>query len=296
MMVVVTEFVANLNADKIYMDLTYLADPILKKFWLTIQNQGLSTLYFKIINNIPNWTLDTPADGKLGSVATGVTTTFTSIITRANPGAETTDSGSLKIEAYTDSGYTNKIGDATLDVTVYIEDLENWTDVAKSDFDDGTAQGWTLDNLTISSDLSVEVSGYSASGSISRTNTKGITSKTCSASKSLTLPDRNKVRVAFFMAFREVGNHSYAREQVLNLDVRVDGKNLDIPFLIKEVSGSKTESLGWIKLTADLTSYKGQMLPLKITFVLVAQLVESASGASATSYGWIDRIVVAGKD
>jgi hypothetical protein len=275
-MVVGAEFIANLNADKIYIDLTYLSDPITHKFWLTIQNQSLSTLYFKIISNITNWSLDTPADGKLGATGSGATSTETITITRANPGSETTDSGSLKIEAYTDSGYTNKIGEATLSVTVYIEDLENWTDVTKSDFDDGTAQGWTLSNLTINNAYSVEAGGYSAV----RISATGGTATTY-LSKSVSLPNRNKVRIAFFLAGK--GTYSYA---IHDIAVYVDGtKVFDIPFSISAAG----VQIGWIKFIADLSAYKGETKTLKVEAKIYTQ-------AGVVSFIAFDRIVVAGKD
>ena len=286
-MVVGTIFQANLNADKIYIDLTYLPDPIKHKFWLTIRNQSLSTLYFKIICDIPNWTLDTPADGKLGSVGAGAAITFTPIITRAKPASETEDSGSLKIEAYTDSDYTNKMAEDTLDVTVYIEDLESWTDVIKSDFDDGTAQGWTLSHMNISSTQSVEAGGYSAQFYSHSQYTYNIEA---SISKSLTLPNRNKVRISFFLAYSIAAPARYVN--VHDLSVMVDDvKIFDLPFKLDRLY-SQSKKVGWVKVAADLSDYKGQTVTLKLR--MFGQLEES--GLYATVYIWFDRIVVAGKD
>lgn len=285
-MVVGADFIANLNADKIYIDLTYLADPIKNKFWLTIQNQSLSTLYFKIICNIPNWSMDTPADGKLGSVASSVTTTFEPIVTRSNPGSETTDSGSLKIEAYTDSGYTNKIGEATLNVTVYIEDLENWTDVTKNSFDDGTAQGWTLApaaNMSISTEQSVEVGGYSA-----RFLKGGIYEVETSISKSISLPNRNKVRVSFFLGYEIKGAGTYyylVKYPYISADAV---KVFEMPMVDTSLP---LKTVGWLKLTADLSDYKGQTKTIKLS--LMAR-TRGVSGGYVKI--WYDRVVVAGKD
>lgn len=291
-MVVGTIFTANLNAGKIYIDLTYLPDPIKNKFWLTIKNQSLVTLYFKVVCNIANWSMDTPADGKLGSVAGASSTTFTPIITRVNPGAEATDAGSLKIEAYTDSGYTNKIGEDTLDVTGYIEDLEAWTDVAKSDFDDGTVQGWTLaTGMSIANDASVEVGGYSA-----RANEfEGAHTQTYFVEKSLGLPNRAKVRVSFFFGVR-IRNTSptFAKSgQVSALSFKVDGVKLfDIPFnVIKEtVPTETTRYYGWLKFTADLSAYKNQTKTVRMEWT------NESAGTFLFITSWLDRIVVAGED
>ena len=286
-MVVGTIFQANLNADKICIDMTYLPDPVKHKFWLTIKNQSLVSLYFKISQTITNWSLDTPADGKLGLVSGGYTVTFAPIISRSKPGAEATDSGDLKIEAYTDAGYTNKVAEDTLAVTVYIEDLENWTDVAKSDFDDGTAQTWTLDPsayMSISDDESVEVGGYSA-----KFYRAGVYDNLVSVSKSLSLPNRNKVRVSFFLAYRLVSSSSSYPSSVHDLSILADSdKVLDIPFEIE--ASCVTKAVGWLKVTADLSAYKGQTKTVKL------QIYARATYSGWRADIWFDRIVVAGKD
>ena len=279
-MVVGTIFQASLNADKIYIDMTYLPDPITHKFWLTIKNQSVIALYFKIINNIANWTLTDPADGKLGSVNGGSETTFAITMTRANPGVETMDSGTLVIEAYTDSDYTNKISEDTLNVTVYIEDLESWPDVIKSDFDDGTAQGWTLGpNVSISNDESVEVGGYSA-----KFDRGGEYNTEAYIEKTVTLPNRNKVRVSFYIAV-----HIWDYGEAHDLSVLVNGEKVfDIPH---EWYDYKQGRFGWLKITADLSEYRGQTVTLRIrTYINVHE------GYNENGICWFDRIVIAGKD
>ena len=291
-MVVGAIFQANLNADKIYIDMTYLPDPITHKFWLTIQNQSLSTLYFKIICNITNWSLDTPADGKLGSVAAGATKAFTPIITRSKPASETTDSGILTIEAYTDSNYTNKIGEDTLNVTVYIEDLESWTDVIKSDFDDGTEQGWTLaPDMSIANDESVEVGGYS----VRANEFTGSVTKTFYVEKSIALPNRNKVRISFFLAFKaRSGNYTVTELSLRYVSIKVDGvKVFDIPFIVfggLNFPKNTTSYYGWVKMVGDLSAYKNQTKTVRIEWQ------ECSTSTYGHATGWLDRIVIAGKD
>lgn len=286
-MVVGALFQANLNADKICVDLTYLPDTIENKFWLTIKNQSLVTLYFKIICGISSWSLKTPADGKLGSIGAGLTSTFYPIIERSKPGSETTDSGDLTIEAYTDSGYTTKVAEDPLTVTAYIEDLENWTDVEKSDFDDGTAQGWTLDPsayMSISNDESVEAGGYSARFyRVASYNTD------VSVSKSISLPNRDKVRAAFFFAYtlhRTAG--TWVRTGYVS--IFADGvKVFDIPFWIQSI-GAGEVTVGWLKVVGDLSAYKNQTKTIKL------QIRANPAGATDWVKLWFDRIVIAGKD
>lgn len=292
-MVIGALFQANLNADKIYIDLTYLPDPIKNKFWLKIQNQSLSTLYFKIVCNIPNWSLNTPADGKLGSVAGGAASgNLMVIIERSKPGSETTDTGSLKIEAYTDSGYTNKVGEDDLTVTAYIEDLENWTDVIKSDFDDGTAQGWTLDPaayMSISNDESVEVGGYSAR--YSRAGTQGGPyDEDVEVSKSIALPNRNKVRASIFIAYRLYSNLPGYYVYFQWPRIFVDGiELLYAPY--ERVANNETITEGWLKLTVDLSAYKNQTKTVKFQC-----RAKNVTDKAAYVHIWFDRIVIAGKD
>jgi hypothetical protein len=287
--VVGTAFTANLNANKIFIDMTYLPDPITHKFWLTIQNQSLSALYFKIVNNIANWTLTTPADGKLGSVGAGATGTFTPILSRAKPASETTDTGSLKIEAYTDSGYTNKIGEASLDVTVYIEDLETWTDVTKYDFNDGTAQGWSGGSVT--GEVSVEAGGYSYI-----TPEVGGATADKSISCSITLPNRAKVRLALYLTLKNRNSHASSgfTVSITALTVKVNGTEVfKIPSTFLSVyaaAGTTVYGSPWSKIALDLSAYKNQTVTITITYTL------SSPNSSACASAITDRIVVAGKD
>lgn len=288
MPIVGAAFTAHLNADKIYIDMTYLPDPITHKFWLTIQNQSLSALYFKIISNIPNWTVTTPSDGKLGSVAAGAAATFTPILSRAKPSSETTDTGSLTIEAYTDSGYTIKIGEASLSITVYIEDLESWTNVQKYDFNDGTPQGWS--GGTVTSEVSVEVGGYSY---ITPEVVYGLADK--SISRGITLPNNTKVRLALFLTHKHRSLTGYSRTSAIRkLVVKVgDTEVFNIPSTIftrtTAAAGTWYRS-PWGKISLDLSAYKNQTVTITITFTQYSN--ESDCYCSAI----VDRIVVAGKD
>jgi len=263
-------FDANLNADKIYMDLTYQRDPIEHKFYLTVRNQSMSGLYFKLVCNIPNWTIASPTDGKLGLVGAASSKTFEIIMTRPKPTSDVEDNGTLIIEAYSDSGYTVKEGEQSLPVTVYIEDLENWTDVEIYSFDDGTDQGWTLTNLAVSNARSIEPGGYSlykwVKDPVHRT-----------AEKTLTLPNRNKVRISFYFMYSGL-----AYGWINDIAVIVNGTDKVFSIPIKVDIPSETG--GWFKVAADLSAYRGQTVTVKIDIY------------ANYCYIGIDRIVIAGKD
>ena len=200
---------------------------------------------------------------------------------RDSPNTEIVESGNLIVEAYTDSGYTNKVGEAQLPITIYIEDLESWQDVEIYDFDDGTSQGWSLgSNMSIANDLSVEAGGYSARFYKSAGN---FDTKTY-LQKSITLPDRDKVRFSLFLAY--YGNHDLC--SMHHFSVSVNNEEIfSIPFTIFSGPGF----FGWIKLATDLSQYKGQTVTLNI----------SVWGKNERTWTqvvkiWFDRIVIAGKD
>jgi len=282
-------FNANLNADKIFIDYSNLPDTIQHTFFITIRNQSVSNLYFKITSFISNWTVTSPTDGKLGEVGSGATSAFVVTISRSKPATETIDTGYLRIEAFTDSGYTNLVGYVDLNVTIYIEDLENWTDVIINSFDDGTQQGWSLSGgLSIANDRSIEVGGYSIKTSAVA---GGIT--TFYIYKTITLPNRNKVRTNFYKSLYLYSGATGGFLALKNVSVKVnDVKVFDIPFDVigYNVSSYASVSLGWYKFCADLSAYKGQTVTLRIEWTL------SSSYALAGIISWLDRIVIAGKD
>jgi hypothetical protein len=285
---IITQFQANLNANNIYIDYSNLPDPITHKFWLLVKNQYTSTLYFKISSYIDNWTMTSPSDGKLGGISPASQSVFIIIMTRPKPSGETTDTGYFKIEVFSDSNYTVKVGEAILNVTVYIEDLENWTDVIIYDFNDGTSQGWTLSSgVSVSNDKSLEPTGYSIKGSVSNADVTQYIEKT------ITLPNRNKVKMNFYKSCQvrsltagtEYGNYRGLSIKVNNILV------FEIPFKIVDVSVPPygIYSAGWWKFCLDLSAYKGQTVTIRIEWKLWA----STQGATNV---YLDRIVIAGKD
>jgi hypothetical protein len=283
-------FGANLNADKIYIDYSNLPNPVLHKFFLKVQNQSISTLYFRILSYIDNWSISDPSNGQLGSIGSSSTNTYTITMSRSKPTGEATDTGYLRIQAFTDSSYSNKVGEVDLNVTVYIEDLENWTNATINSFDDGTAQGWTLaSGMTVANDRSIEAGGYSI-----KTPAVAGTTSNFYIYKNITLPDNNKVRINFYKSLYFQNTSASNRIGILsNLSVKANNNKIfDIPLdiITDNVSPSTTHNLGWYKFTADLSAYKGQTVTLRIEWQLYS------SNSSLTVYSWLDRIVIAGKN
>jgi hypothetical protein len=284
-------FVANLNADKIFIDMSNIPDPTKHTFKLRIQNQANTGLYFKIVCNVSNWSIYAPTNGQLGSVGSGSTADFDVTISRTKPSTETTDTGYFTIQAFTDSGYVNKVAEANLNATVYFEDLENWTDVIISNFNDGTAQGWTLGTgLSILNNKSVETGGYSVESSIL---TGG--SRTFYIEKTITIPNRNKVRLNFYLACRISNTHintAYAGH-INSMSIKCGGNKVFeiVPIIFGgSIYQSNTYLYGWSKFCGDLSAYKGQTVTVRIEFV------EYSQNTYIQINSWLDRVVIAGKD
>ena len=288
-------FQANLNADKILIDMTHLPDPITHRFWLRVQNQSLIPLYFKLLMSMPNWTMESPTNGEIGEVSPASTVNIPVDISRPKPSSEVEDDGVLTLEAYTDDLYTDKIVERSINIKALIEDLENWTDVDITDFDDGTPQGWSLaSGMSIANDLSIEAGGYSARLN-EFTGSQAPNPRTAYIEKGITLPDRSKVRASWYLALRgrrTTSTAGFARIQ--NVSVKIDGsKVFDIPFTVVSFEPAYYDYryAGWFKFTADLSAYRGQTVALRIEWEVE---VYHASTFYVTS--WLDRAVIAGSD
>lgn len=264
-------FEANLNADKIYIDKKWLADPINHTWLLTVKNQSNQTLYFKLFNTIPNWGFGTSLPGtdekELGGVGAGSSISPLIGMVREMPAGEVTDEGNLTLKAYTGSGYYDEIASVDLPVTINVVDTENWTDVEIFDFEDGTAQGWSLSGFSVASDRSVEAGGYSLRSS-------GLTGDR-SISRYIAIPNRTKCLLSlFFAAYR------CPYGDMRDFRVYADGD------LIYQYPASIPQHSYWDKITVDLSPYKGQSKEIKMYIF----------GGHPDNIMWIDRIVVAGKD
>jgi len=258
-----TVFTAYLDANKVFIDLNFLPSTVTYTFMLTIKNQTPQTLYFKVVLNIPNWSISSPSGGALGSVSAGSSANFTVTISRANPNAETVDSGTMVVEAYTDSNYTNKVGSASLPVTITFENTEAWTNVMIDNFDDGTSQGWS--GGTVTSGLSIEAGGYS----YQTPEVSGATTEK-SISKSVTLPTGSKARITFYFVLKARNVYSSTLTAYLNYikllvnDTEVSRMGTVISL---SVAGNTTVYTSpWYKVTFDLTPYVGQTITIALVF------------------------------
>lgn len=291
-------FESDMNDPTIVIDKTHMPGFVRHRFSLWIYNTSDATLYFKIVEELPNWTLVTvpgvPADGKLGAIGAGGDKHFIGIIGRNLPAGESEDVGRFKVECYPDGTYTGLIESHSHPTTVYVEDLENWTNVQKFDFDDGTAQGWTLHDLIVSSSKSIEVGGHSLYGCVAASATK-----TPYLSKSINLPNVSKVRLSAYWFFKvhnvDVGSSThilyYLKVYVNDVEIYTCFKSGVPIFSYSCPSGHCSYYLGWFKIGVDLSAFKGETVDIRVE----AQTYLSAPYGAGTHI-WIDDVVISGKN
>lgn len=284
-------FTAHLNSDHIYIDLANLPSTIKQSFHISCQNQSLYILYFKITNGISDWALDTPSDGKLGFSYSGNSSEFNIILTRTNPLAETTDSGNLTLEVYSDSGYTVLVDSMDLACTVEIEDLETWTNVTIYDFAGGSNDGFT--GGTVTNEVAIETGGYSYRSP--EEDGDKILSRA-----STSFPNNAKVRVCVYFILRgSFYNVEGWSASLTNFKIQINSinqcflaENLNIATLT--TTSGILYSSPWLKLVIDASSFKNTSQLL--SFIGSLYGFQSWNQYYCHPSFIIGRVVIAGKD
>lgn len=288
-------FVANLNADKMYIERGNLADPVAYVFQVLLQNQSSTqAIYFQATTTLSGWTITAPALGKLGAIGAGGAANVSITMSRARPGSDTTDTGNIRIEGFSDSDYTISLGYDDLACTVYFEETEVWLDKTIYDFAIGDFQGWGTTGwaaLEVVNDKAIDVGGYSLRGS--NIYTYGTWSISPIISRSIVLPNKTKVRITFYFCYRLYtagGAHTcwWSNPRILADSTTVTTMS---SLTIDSIGSYQTLEKGWFKMTADLSAYKGLTKTIKF---------QIDCGGSGAGYGifnlWLDRIVIAGTD
>ena len=150
----------------IYFAVTNLPDPFTIDIPIGITNNETITLYFQatLVNPPTGWG-NYPQN--LGGVGAGASGYFTFSPTRSQPtltNGEFTEQITIRINAYTDSGYTNLYGyqDLLSNIT-FIDYLDpTWTLLYNDNFDDGTNQNW----VPVSGNIDSKYTNYGGSGSV----------------------------------------------------------------------------------------------------------------------------------
>jgi len=244
---------------------------------IQIQNQGSETTYYKIVSNSENWSVVYPTNGELGNVNAGSTQKFDFTIRRTAgiPSAPSSETVNLTVEAYSDSSYTNKVGELSFDLYFYYVNSSSETEVQKWDFDDNTTQGWTLDTFTLSENYSIGAGGsslYIGATGTSNTGTASITG--------VSVPSTNKVYMfVHIYTTGDTGGTHNAR-----VTIRVNGVD-------EYVAEFNPDSLGlydqWVQVGIDVTDYTGQTVSLE-----VEGFVYASSGENIQMY--VDDILIVG--
>lgn len=283
-------FTAYANSNNIVLDSTYLADPIEYSIPILIQNQSTQDLYFKVVVGNPNWSLVSPTNGELGSVGATTSSAFGIKLQRTKPTTDVVETIPLTIEAYTDSGYTNKVDEGSLDVNITIANIRNWANVTIYDFDDGTAQGWTLGSgWSVSNAASVQPGGYSL-----EYYNVGKATFTGSVSLTTTLPTNAKVAMNLLMAAKfnplstKIVRLNYIKIKVNGNDVFMISNMSKIGYEFTGASDDRIHVYDWANLGVDLSAYAGQTVTINIE-------VSVYSDYYANKFWiWIDDIIIAG--
>lgn len=128
----------------IYTDILNLPNPVKLGFAYKAFNYDAVTLYFQLIATCAGWTF--PASTNEGAISTGGNATYThdQYGSRARPAAETIETITLTLKAYTDAGYTILKWTYVRDITVWFIKSNDgtWTQDFLDNFDDGTVDGW----------------------------------------------------------------------------------------------------------------------------------------------------------
>ncbi|RKX44965.1 MAG: hypothetical protein DRP27_05320 [Thermotogae bacterium] len=197
-------------------------------------------------------------------------------ISRSKPTDEVTETGTITVEAYTDSEYTNKIDEATLNVTIEVVNIKTWT-VLGWTFDDGTSQGWTISG-EISDERSVITGGYSMRHHAYSGETTAYIEKT------IALPSGTKCIGIVYIKGRCWANR-YIAWRVTKVVVKVNGN------IIYEWKGASfydtngnvgSAEFPWRKIAFDLSQYTDQTITLRIE--VTAETYYCADGCNQVIY------------
>lgn len=244
------------------------------KLYARFENKSPQFVYIKAVINDPsrNWTFNDGTTAKtLGAVGgLGITHKYLTL-KRAVPSIDVEgEQFTITFEIYKDSAYTQKIDQIAKSITAYIVDFKNntaWTLVDNSDFDDGTAQGWTLSLFTIASTASLIASGYSAYYYLSGTTA----TKYPSLKKTITLPPATVAGLIFYWGAHLFSGWPLSRAYLKYVRVYVNGTKIYEDYVNASVNNSNNtpnRCEGWYQVGIDLTQYAGQSVTIKIEFEL----------------------------
>lgn len=179
----------NVVVDKYYIPVA----TIHRRFSVEIANSKDFALYPTLVSSIENWTFNGSNTLNLATVAAHSSIKSTQQIVRDKPaGTLVSDIGYMTVKLYQDAARTILWDECPFYSTIYVVSLPDFTSIQEWDFDDGTPQGWTLENMDVSNVRKYGATGYSARGydyhSWTIHTSRYAYSLTCRLSKSVTIP------------------------------------------------------------------------------------------------------------
>lgn len=235
-----------------FLDLEYAPDPMTYRFHLRVDNNSGITRYIQVVSTIPNWSVSSPTDGKLGAVGGAETKHVNFTLSRAKPGGAVDDTGQLIMKIYADSGYTVLVEQNPLDVTMSVVNIKGGT-FTEWNFNDGTLMGWVT-NGAISSEEFMGISGYSV---------RNMGSGDRYLQKSVAIPSGSHAAGMFYYKAK---NYNTTTTKSLNrFWVVVDSYVMwdwQINFNLEDIGGNGETP--WRKIVFDLTAYAGTTKTINI--------------------------------
>ena len=289
-MVVMKYVVTNEVYTKHIVDMNYFKNALSfdRYLQLIVHNQGSATTYYKLVSEDENWSVSTPTNGELGSVGAGSMKRITSVVTRSTgiPSAPSTETLNLKIEAYSDTAYSVKAGEASFDLAMYYVDSSSEASVLKWDFDDGTTQGWTLGSrFSLSDTYSLGGGGYSAYISVTTGNNQNISYTDSMSISGVTLPATSKV--FWFVHFLPRSSPGSSGVEEMRITLKVNG--IDKFSYFTDIGDASVLKGKWSQIGIDISEHAGQTVGLEIEAYV-----------HGDDYSWvklyIDDIVIVGTD
>jgi len=303
-------FDAYLLANKPVIDIAFIQEATIKRdFIISVMNPTDYIIYPKLICNIPNWSFEGVSYKELAGIGAGAEKFYLLHFWRAKPTPEynvdLVDSGNLKIELYNDSGYTDYYGGDSVSVDMRVVYLTAFPNVQQWSFYDGTNQGWTLEDMSMSNGRYFGGTQYAPRCYKSGAYFYTTLSCDCKISRAITLPNTNKVfgKVhPYLYAYFRVHHGGGAWISLKNLEVKFGEHSvLYLPLEPLFYSYSHVDwaeaslSLSFPGVSFDLSEYKGNTDTLSISALVEARSIELSYASTVTVEACLDLITIGGK-
>jgi len=143
-----------LTQQKAMIDINNEQDPAKLHIWGRILNQSPSDIYVKVSSS--KYTIENPEIGLIPAQGSKIVDIIVDVpIPESLPYLDTLD---LTVEAYSDSGYSNRLARGTVSIDIEVDNYEAWANVTIHTFNTDT-EGWTATGVT--SEKSIEPGGQS---------------------------------------------------------------------------------------------------------------------------------------